>query len=105
MKVLSLFGVLLISVAPVFAFTPEQESRLKESWWPKQGTSFRCYMELEENGLYLFKEVLNEGEISWQLFPRPQPKRFEFIEDKGGAWVVGEDDSRLVRTQVGICHY
>ena len=29
----------------------------------------------------------------------------EFIEDKGGAWVVGEDDSRLVRTQVGICHY
>ena len=62
-------------------------------------------MELEENGLYLFKEVLNEGEISWELFPRPQPKRFDFIEDKGGAWVVGEDDSRLVRTQVGICHY
>ena len=52
MKGLSLFGVLLISVAPVFAVTPEQESRLKESWWPKPGTSFRCYVELEENGLF-----------------------------------------------------
>ena len=105
MKGQSLFGVLLISVAPVFAVTPEQESRLKESWWPKPGTSFRCYVELEENGLFRFNEVLKESETSWEFFPRPQPKRFEFLEDKGGAWVGGAYDTRLVRTQVGICHY
>ncbi|WP_413440653.1 hypothetical protein [Synechococcus sp. MIT S1220] len=107
MKYLSTIGALLIAVAPAIAVTPEQdyESRLKQSWWPKPGTSFKCYVELEENGLFIFNEVLKESETSWEFFPRPQPKRFEFLEDKGGAWVGGADDTRLVRTQVGICHY
>ena len=62
-------------------------------------------MELEENGIFTFKEVLSESEISWELFPRPRPKHFEFIEGKGGAWVGGAHNTRLVRTQVGLCHY
>ena len=107
MKYLSLLGALLITVAPALAVSPEEEfdKRMSNPWWPKPGTSFRCYMELEESGLFLFKEVLKESETSWLLFPRPQPKRFEFLEDKGGAWVGGVDKTRLVRTQIGICHY
>ena len=107
MKHLSLLGTLLIAVSPAIAVTPEQdyESRLKNSWWPKPDTSFRYYIDLEENGLFLFEEVLKESETSWEFFPRPQPKRFEFLEDKAGAWVGRADDTRLVRTQCGICHY
>ena len=107
MKYLSLLGALLITAVPALAATPEQEfdKRMSNPWWPKPGTSFKCYMDLEENGLFLFKEVLKESETSWLFFPRPQPKRFEFLEDKGGAWVGGVDDTRLVRTQIGICHY
>ena len=108
MKHLSLLGTLLIAVSPAIAVTPEQdyESRLKNSWWPKPGTSFIYYIDLEENGLFLFEEDLKESETSWEFFPRPQPKRFEFLEDKGGAWVGGaDDDTSLVRTQFGICHY
>ena len=60
MKHLSLLGALLFTITPALALTPEQEydKRMSNSWWPKPGTSFRCYMELEENGLFLFKEVL-----------------------------------------------
>ena len=107
MKYLSLLGTLLIAVSPAIAVTPEQdyESRLKKSLWPKPSTSFRYFIDLEENGLFLFKQVLKESETSWEFFPRPQPKRFEYLEDKGGAWVGGADDTRLVRTQFGICHY
>ena len=107
MKHLSLLGTLLIAVSPAIAVTPEQdyESRLKNSWWPKPGTIFTYDIDLEENGLFLFKEVLKESETSWEFFPRPQPKRFEFLKDKAGAWVGGADDTSLVRTQFGICHY
>ena len=108
MKYLSLLGTLLIAVSPAIAVTPEQdyESRLKNFWWPKPDTSFRYYIDLEENGLFLFEEDLKESETSWEFFPRPQPKRFEFLEDKAGAWVGGaDDDTSLVRTQFGICHY
>ena len=66
MKHLSLLGTLLIAVSPAIAVTPEQdyESRLKNFWWPKPDTSFRYYIDLEENGLFLFEEVLKKSETS-----------------------------------------
>ena len=42
-------------------------------------------MQLEEDGHFVFSELIKETQDSTEYFPRLQLTHFELMEDKGGA--------------------